>query len=77
MTRRVLLRLIGLAALSPAKPLPLPEPIRPVPPLPVPMFDHEGAVRLRAWYGEAAVNPAFTRFVREAADDGRYYGVTG
>jgi len=35
MTRRALLRLLGLAALAPAKPLPLPEPIKPVPPLPV------------------------------------------
>ena len=74
MTRRVLLRLIGLAALSPAKPLPLPEPIRPVPPLPVPMFDHEGAVRLRAWYREAVASPAYARFIKEAAAAARYYG---
>ena len=44
MTRRTLLRLLGLSLFAPTKPLPLPEPIKPVPPLPVMMRDRPGGM---------------------------------
>lgn len=48
---------LAAIALTPAKPLPLPEPIRPVPPLPV---ADDVAARARDWYAEAARNPIFS-----------------